>query len=184
MSDEVDIEDAARSEQSVERPIHRQEPTRSLNADSILKLAIAAAILTVALSVGYYFVVYIPKRDADNQARAAAAQSAQAAQQAQRDAQARQTQTARRDAYNSCIADASAVYAANWESSCRTQSDERAEQYQSCISGGLYNIQQCLSMYPALPPSNCTLPAAVGNRWDQLLKTDKDKCLEVAKDGL
>ena len=183
--DEVDVDDGTSSEPSVEHPVqYRREATRSLNADAVLKLAIAAAILTIALSVGYYFVVYIPRRDADNQARAAAAQSAQAAQQAQQAAQAQQNQTARRDAYNSCVADASAAYSANWDSSCRTQSDERSSQYRSCASGGFYNVQQCLNMYPALPASNCTLPAAVGNRWDQLLKTDKDKCLEVAKDGL
>jgi hypothetical protein len=128
--------------------------------DTILKVSLGVAGVVVALTVIFYFLVYIPTRD--HQAAVERDRQAQAVAQAQRDNLARQAkEQADRAAYvktalDSCLTGANTDYTANWDHACQAR--------------GL--------------GSGCALPSYETNSIVTTRENAKARCVEVAKYGL
>jgi hypothetical protein len=128
--------------------------------DAILKISLAVAGVLVALTVIFYFLVYVPTRD--HQAATERDRQARAVAQAQRDSLARQAK-ARADqsasvkaALDSCLAGAGADYTANWDHACQAR---------------------------ALT-SGCALPSYETQSIVATRENAKARCVEVARYGL
>jgi hypothetical protein len=156
-----------------------QPPARGVVVDAVLKLSIAVAFLIAGVSIGYYFLVYVPAKDARTQAAASAAAANATAQAA-----ASQQVAARRAAnYNSCLASVDTTYHADWNSNCATRSQQREADYNRCL-GGFLSESDCRDQNPFIPPTDCQLPTTVADSVNAELKDGKDRCLQQAKDGL
>jgi len=147
--------------------------------DNLLKLSIAIAVLCAGASVGYYFAIYLPAKDARARSDAAAAASAQAADAAITAA----AQDKRRADYQTCLQAAQDDYSAHWDSDCATHSAINARGYTACLSNGM-NHDECASLWPTLPTTDCSLPLNLANSLNAGLKDAQARCLDEAKAGL
>jgi hypothetical protein len=158
-------------------------PVRGGVADTVLKLSIALAFLIAGVSVGYYFLVYVPGKDARAQAAATAA-AANATATASAQAAASQQAAAKRTAnYNSCLSAAEATYHADWNGNCATRSQQREADFNRC-AGGFLSDSECRETNPYISPVDCQLPSTIADSLNGELKDAKDRCLQQAKDGL
>jgi hypothetical protein len=128
--------------------------------DAILKISLAVAGVVVALTVIFYFLLYVPMRD--HQAAVERERQAQAAAQAQRENLARQSKEQAdraagvKVALDSCLAGAGTDYTANWDHACQARG----------MSSG------------------CALPSYETDAIVTTRENAKARCVEVAKYGL
>jgi hypothetical protein len=175
--------------------------------DAFLKISLAVSLLGAAGSVGYYYSVYLPLRDAqldrDRKLDAARSEDSRRAEKARLAAEkleaeiksaeekreAEERQAAEREAiqsrYRSCISRAELNYNANWAQSCKRISDKAAKDYKECISGTLGKTA-CDSIYTErnASPTNCSLPRVVGQDINDELDKTRKRCLEESRAGL
>ena len=153
-------------------------------ADLVLKISIAVAILIAGLSVGYYFIVYLPGKDARAQAAAQAAATNAAAANAAQASTAKQVEAKRAANYAACLQTAQDNYSMDWDRNCTTQSQDRETAYNNCVNDTLSTASSCREQYPEIPVANCSLATNLANSLNDQLKDAKDRCLQQAKDGL
>jgi hypothetical protein len=131
--------------------------------DSLVRLAVALALVTVSLSFAYYLLFYIPAEDARTQASVAANTAAQMA--------ATQQAAAKRSAnYKACVVAAEGIYRSEWDETCAS----RPQNPGSDSAGGA----------SSLPTLNCQLPAALATSLGDELKDARYRCLQQARNGL
>jgi len=157
--------------------------------DGLLKLGAAAAIVLAAGSVGYYYAVYLPGRDArieserlSAQARAdAAARAEEARRLAEQQAlQQRRlmAQAAAETRYQACAKDAGAVHDAAWAAECKRLADQTQKDHADCLANGRLSKAYCDSSYgPRDASPNCALPAEVSTHLDADLARTRSRCL-------
>jgi len=136
------------------------------DATDTLKYAAAAALLMAGAAPAYYYIMYIPQRDA----------LARQAQQAEAD-KGRMAADARQARYDSCISDATSTYSVSWDSNCNTR---RENALRSCKNYG-GSDKSCQKLLEAFPASNCTLPFELSDRLDKDLANGKQLCLAEFK---
>jgi hypothetical protein len=152
-------------------------------SQDILRISLAAAALLVGGSVAYHYAIYIPEKDQEAQEAAAAQEAAdERRQQALADA-AQKTAQEKRTAYKVCVSNAFADYHSRWESNCKSNSDDAAASRSNCLARG-FSADYCAASFPAISPTDCRLPNAVANEYDEQLKDDKARCLQEASNGL
>jgi hypothetical protein len=165
--------------------------------DVVFKLSIVAAILLVSSSVGYYYVVYLPSRDArlDEERRLdiARAEAEKRAEQErvlaeQRALEQRQTleKVAAQVRYDACQNRATANYSASWATSCKRIADNNLKKRADCIktASSDYMRSTCNDIWKVDPGPNCTLPRALGTDIEQEMVRAQDRCLQESKAGL
>lgn len=163
-------------------------------------------MLGAAGSVGYYYSVYLPSRDAqidhESKLQAARAEYARQADQARqaaerREAEARATaerqeaeekKTAEREAiqrrYRTCMRNAEVNYSTSWEDACKRISDQAAKGHRECISKGIAK-STCDLIYPSRERNpDCSLPRTVGNDITEVLEKSRTRCLDESRAGL
>jgi hypothetical protein len=160
--------------------------------DNWFKLTIAACILVVALSIGYYFFVFVPQREQNIVNRQQEEQVAKKAA-AQEAAQKEKTN---QSLLNFCLQAAEAGYTADWKANCEDvarinqnyiNSCKQLNQkfYNECITGdiGKYDPTWCnryldnSSCNTSVDYSaNCSLPNARATALNDQLKDAKDEC--------
>jgi len=115
---------------------------------------IAISLLIIALSVGYYFVMYLPQKD----------QSVQTAKTQQATMQ------------RACLADAGTNYMATWAADCKANAQRITTGYQNCVNTGLGSAE-CLSIWNTPDSSaSCSLPATTADSLNNSLQNDKEDC--------
>lgn len=152
------------------------------NSQNILRLASAAAILLVGVSVAYHYIIYIPTKDTaarnyllakEDLAKEAAADY-ERREEAARKAKATAAQL-RRTSYQICVSNAQADYSGRWAASCKRRAAESDRERQSCLARGVAGAT-CLQWHPVRTSENCGLPTALANDYDKSLSDDKDRC--------
>jgi hypothetical protein len=170
--------------------------------DAFLKICLATAVLVASAGVAYYYVIYLPQRDAqlDRErklefARAEYARQAEqarlAAQQARLEEEKRAAelaQAAAREAsqqrYQTCIRVAENFYSASWAAQCKRIADKAAKDLKDCNSQGL-NKDSCQNVYGGRDASpNCSLPRVVGTDLSDELEKSRKRCLDESRAGL
>jgi hypothetical protein len=164
-------------------------------ADAFLKVSIAVSILVASVSVGYYYLAYLPNRDlqADNlrrqeqiraelakksdEARAAAALQLQQRIEAQR-------QSETQAQYQACVAGAEENYSRSWAAACKRANEQSIKARASCDTS-IVGKSLCDSSNPIRDPSpNCTLYGNTGGSLNATLEKSRNRCLEESKLGL
>jgi hypothetical protein len=160
--------------------------------DAFLKVSMGLALLIAAGSIGYYYAVYLPTRDAqlDSERRLERAHAEFARKTAEERAQAEREaieqrqvleKAAAQDKYESCIDRAGTVYNANWTLNCKNLADKARKDRTSCT----LPPATCDSMYPARDPTvTCALPQNLASAINADLERSKDRCLQEIKAGL
>lgn len=148
--------------------------------------------MLAAGSVGYYYSVYLPNRDAEldgerrlEKARAEfARKSAEERALAEREA-AEQKQTREKAEiqarYEYCITRAERAYDTNWTSTCKSLADKARKDRASCT----LPPATCDSMYPVRDPTvACSLPQSLASSINTDLERSKNRCLQESNAGL
>lgn len=163
--------------------------------DTFLKLCVGLSLLGAAGSVGYYYSVYLPSRDAqldrDRKLDAAHAEYAKQAAEARiaaekRDAEERQAaaRDASQTAYQVCTANAQANYSAVWATSCKRIADQSAKSNKDCLTQGSAK-SYCDTVYASRDASpNCALPRVLANDLTDQLEKARKLCLDESRAGL
>lgn len=148
-----------------------------------LRLAMAAAALLVGMSVAYHYVIYVPQKDRAHQLSLETKVAAEAEQLKEQKTASEKAALERRANYRICISNVLQAYDARWTSSCKTRSELAEKNRSDCLSRGI-SEDYCRSSYPPLPSTDCTLPNALGDDYDDALKEDKNRCLQEAQSGV
>lgn len=147
------------------------------HSNTILKLALALAVLIAGGGIGFYYGIFLPSQDirrqtqemADKQAKAKA-QSEALVEQAQRE-QAAQTD------YEDCVNFADLSYKQRWTQSCQSQHDADQAAYQDCADDLFSTESGCLAKHPIHPEHDCALPAQVAQQITDARNQRKAECL-------
>jgi hypothetical protein len=158
--------------------------------DALLKLSVIASLLLASSGVAYYYVVYLPQRDSE-QDRQSSLQKLRVYEQKRADqersaAQQRETEQRRAEAkasaglrYQSCVEDARTGHDTSWASACKRLADKVARDRADCLS--MPNLPQgyCDAAYSTRDPTaHCTLPGEMAADLDAALSTARNRCLQ------
>jgi hypothetical protein len=164
--------------------------------DTSLKVAVIGATLIATSAVSYYYLSYLPARDArlDNERRLerrmAEDKMRQELQQKEMARQEAQTQEAlEKEAanrrYQTCLDATDRTYSFDWDTACSRRSATTAKQLASCLSGGRSTSEMCQSMYgEKIPVKDCALPKDAANTFNARREKDRDHCLQEFRAGI
>jgi hypothetical protein len=174
--------------------------------DTFLKVSTAAAALFAAASVGYYFLLYLPQRDAQldrerrldaarieysrqaEQARISAEKANEQARAAaeKHDLEARQevAREAIQTRYRSCVRNAEINYSSAWAEGCKQQSDRASKAYRNCMKDPNNSFCDTLYSERANLSLDCSLPRALGTDISESLDKARKRCLDESQAGL
>jgi hypothetical protein len=155
---------------------------------ALLKVSIIAGVLFASGSVGYYFLAYLPQRDArlDAEKQRANAELFQEKQRADaakvlKELQQSENQSAAQSRYKTCVAVAEKNYFATWASNCKSVAERSAANRASCTM----SKELCDSVYkPGDPTPNCALPRMLASDIEAALDKARERCLQESKAGL
>jgi hypothetical protein len=162
------------------------------NVDGFLKFCAAVSLLVAAASVGYYFSVYLPERDAkmdrEKQFEQAKAEIARKSEQArlaeEREAEIKRQSDAaeaKQFRYRMCLANAEELYSQNWASRCREEAQAATKRRIDCQKTA--PSANCDGMYPVVDAGpNCTLSG--GKVLNERLEKSRNRCLEESRSGV
>ncbi len=159
--------------------------------DTLLKVAVIISLAVAASAVSYYYVFYLPHRDAmldaerlsdemrQREAEAEQRRHADAAQRALAD-QKRQAEAR----YQTCLRLAEANYHANWDSNCVAKAEVQRKSYEECLTSKFMQAHECLKTYAALPTKDCSLPTELARSLNDRHTSEKDRCLREFQLGV
>ena len=124
--------------------------------DAFLKLGIVAGVLLASSSVAYYYVVYLPDRDARIGQR-----------------------------YDACLRDTQEIYASAWAKTCSSVAQDSVKQQRAeCLAQGGRQAE-CESRYAVRDASpQCSLPKDVAEDIEARRDKSLEYCLQASKAGL
>lgn len=157
--------------------------------DTLLKLSVIASLLLASSGVGYYYGVYLPRRDAeldqermleraraDEEKRAAQEQSFTARKELEQRQAADKADVELR--YQTCVNSAVATHDASWAAECKRLADKAVEDHAQCLSKTKLSQGYCDTAYRARDGSpNCMLPVKIATELDGGLNKARNRCL-------
>jgi hypothetical protein len=164
--------------------------------DAILRLSVVASIMLASSSVGYYYFVYLPHRDAQfeperalERLRAAAQKHAKQEQllfeqqeserrAAEQQAVQEQRMLERAERYQACLSRATDDYNAARLAACNRPQEKIIKDHDNCIKLGFpKNVCDMAHVVREASP-NCTLPRSVASALDADVEKARDRCRE------
>jgi hypothetical protein len=165
--------------------------------DAVLKLSVVVSVLLASSSVGYYYLVHLPHRDAQHELalerlRAAAKKHAEQ-EQLVFDQQASERRAAEQRAvekqekanrYQACLTRATDNYNASRLAACNRPREKIIKDRDNCIQLG-FSERVCAMAHVVREASpNCTLPRVVALSLDADAEKERNRCLEDDRIGL
>ena len=158
--------------------------------DIVLKVTMAASVVTASAGVAYYYAIYLPERDAaldaqrildtEYASRLKAEQDMRAAAEKLAAEKLKQLISVR---YQSCLRLATANYTASWEGNCTRIIKANRKNYDDCMSG-LPKLA-CDTIYPVSTGSeSCALPTKLAETLNTDLENEKNRCLKEYQLGM
>jgi hypothetical protein len=170
--------------------------------DAILKRSVLASVLLASSPVGYYYLVHLPRRDAQfeservlERSRAAARKRAEqelllfeqrASEQRAAEQQALEERQALEKAnrYQACLSRATANHNASRLTACNRPREKIIKDRDDCIKLG-FSEKVCAMAHVVREASpNCPLPRAVALALDADVEKARDRCLKEDRLGL
>lgn len=149
--------------------------------DQIFKITVAIGILIVCLSVGYYFVLFLPQKE--NQKI-----ELQKIEQEKKEQQEEQQQRARENratSLSTCLSEAESNYSRNWGNECRSQGllsskcillmDMTTVEYAK-EKGLELNAETLVKFLKEKNDCSCRLSFGISDRIEGLRKDAKEQC--------
>lgn len=154
------------------------QPTK---LDKAVKISIIVGALIIGLSVAYYLVLYIPKRD-----KAKLEQQAQQAEQQKQEQQtkdealkkAEDEKNANKILLDDCLSTAQADYTLNWTEDCKANAKRVSNGIANCKTIG-NSDSFCRSLWGSADASpNCSLPLDLSKSIEDSLTQQKNDCFK------
>jgi hypothetical protein len=156
--------------------------------DAFLKLSVVAAVLLASSSVAYYYVVYLPERDARIDADKAATEQRRAAGKAATEQNRSEEQLSAKLRYDRCLREAQDIYNSDWASNCglrRQEAAQIAQKHARCVADPANDKNLCDQHYTVPDASpNCALPRVLATDLEARLNKARQLCLQASKAGL
>ncbi len=164
--------------------------------DAILKLSVVASVLFASSSVGYYYLSYLPRRDARfeperalEQLRTAAQRRAeqeqlllqqQVSEQRALEQQAAEQRQLREkaDRYQACLKNVTDSYKDSRIAACNRLQEKVIKDRDNCVRLGFRKKVCDLAHVVREPSPDCPLPPAIASNLDTDAQKARDRCLE------
>lgn len=157
--------------------------------DVLFKLGIVASLLIAASGVAYYYVLYLPGRDARleqehaseqlmayGQMRAQEVRSAVERQQADQHQAVERAQASVR--FQTCLEAARARHDAAWATACKHLAEQAVREHAGCLTKSNLSQVYCDAAYRMRDGSaDCTLPVEAATDLDGELNAARNRCL-------
>ena len=168
----------------------------AVSINALLKLSIIASLLIGSSGVGYYYGVYLPRRDAQldeeraqEKARAAAEKRARQEKVAAEQKETEQRQSAAKAGaearYQTCVKAAAASHDASWATECKRLADKAKADHTECLNKSKLSPGYCDAAYRNRDGSaNCTLPQKIATALDGDLNDARNRCQRERKAAL
>lgn len=118
--------------------------------DKTFKAIASVSLIVVTLSVAYYFVVFLPKKEQMRIEQQKQEQEAKDLKEEQAKEEADTKRMEAEDNLNSCLDDADTNYSTNWDNECAGKGEKK----------------------------DCGLPSYKSERLDKTFQTDKENCFK------
>lgn len=141
------------------------------DANDVLKYSVAAALLMAGAAPAYYFIFYLPQKDA------LARQEIQDERNSRKEAE-----DARRSKYEGCVEQATTDYSSDWDLNCKSRHEKAVEVYNICKKYG-GSETACAKPLNDAPAENCALDIDLSERLGNALARRKAICLSEFKAG-
>jgi hypothetical protein len=164
--------------------------------NAILKVSVVASVLLASSSVGYYYLVYLPHRDAQFEPERALERLRAAAQKhakqdkllfeqqeserraAEQQAVQEQQTLERAERYQACLSRATDNYNAARLAACNRPQEKIIKDHDDCMKLGFpKNVCDMAHVVHGASP-NCTLPRSVASALDADAEKARDRCRE------
>jgi hypothetical protein len=154
----------------------------------LLPISLIAALLLASSGVGYYYAVYLPARNAQQNEQSLAEalhaygrQRAEAVRAVTEQQHTKQRLAADKAAaesrYATCLSSASATHDAAWSDACRRLADQALEDRGNCLANKKLPQGYCGAAYRSRDSSpHCILPADVASAIDGNLTVARNQC--------
>ena len=158
--------------------------------DVALKLSLIASLLIASSGVAYYYVVYLPNRDAQldseqslEKIRAFGQMRAEQERMAAQQRELQQRQVAKKataeDRYQSCLTSATATHDASWAAQCNSIAEKAIADHAECLAKSNLSPGYCDAAYRTRDASpHCTLPLKFATDLDGNLNIARNRCLQ------
>jgi hypothetical protein len=164
--------------------------------DALLKVSVIASLLLASSGVAYYYAVYLPQRDSEQDreiglqqlhvyGQKRADQERSAAQQRQTEQRQAEVKASAGIRYQNCVDDAGTSHDASWAAACKRLADKVVQDHADCLT--IPNLPQgyCDAAYTTRDASaHCTLPGEMAADLDAALSTARNRCLQERKAAL
>jgi hypothetical protein len=157
----------------------------AIKINAVLNISLAVSLVLASSSVGYYYLTYLPRRDAEpervvERLRAAASQSLSELQDLEQ--RAEQKATEKRQAlekgnrYQACLSRATDKYNASRLATCNRPREKIIKDRDDCVKLGF--SEKVCAMAHVVPEAspNCTLPRAVALSLDGEVEKEHNRC--------
>lgn len=163
------------------------------STSTFLKLGIIAVLLVVSCGTGYYYALYLPRRDAElenerllekahAEAQARALQERSASEQQALEQRQALAKAAAQIRYQTCLNSAGAAHDASWAAECKRLAEKALQDHADCL--GKLNLPQtyCDASYPMRDASpRCTLAAEFATVIDADLERARKRCRQESE---
>jgi len=164
--------------------------------DAILKLSVVASVFFASSSVGYYYLSYLPRRDARFEPERALEQLRTAAQKrAEREQSLLQQQVSEQraleqqaaeqrqlrekaDRYQACLRHVTDSYNESRIAACNRLQEKVIKDHDNCIRLGFRKKVCDLAHVVREPSPDCSLPPGIASNLDTDAQKARDRCLE------
>jgi hypothetical protein len=149
----------------------------NLTFDHVFKIIISICALIVALSIGYYFVIFIPHKEQVAVEKMQKEQDARIQEEKERETEKAKKEEDRKVQLESCLESAKHVFLEDNVQFCRSANSSAKLLYQNCISNLGPNEPLCQAMEGSgNRPDNCELGGTAGQEVKDRYAKAKNSC--------
>lgn len=156
--------------------------------DIILKASIVVGIAVGSSSIAYYYLIYLPHRDAtidaERKAREIEVKNSRLQEERSRAAEKLRIQNEKDLAinrYELCKIGASTNYNGDWDNTCAQFAEEDAKAQARCKINN--EVSYCIDKFKIRPSKDCTLPQITADRFQKRVDEAKTRCLQEFQAG-
>jgi hypothetical protein len=163
-------------------------PASAARMNTLLKLSVIVSLLLASSGVGFYYAVYLPRRDAqlENERRQEKAQADAQKRVAQERSLAERKKAEQRQAetkasaeahYQTCLNKANMTHESSWAAECKRLAEKALADHSECLTKPKLPKGYCDAAYGLRDASpGCVLPQKVATGLDGDLSEARNRC--------
>ncbi|MDY0015965.1 MAG: zinc ribbon domain-containing protein [Bacteroidales bacterium] len=163
---------------SFHKPSSSVKNDGKFNMDKIIKGSLAISFMIIALSVAYYFVIFIPHKENQIIEQQKIAQQLKEQKEEEEKNKAEEEKKNKATMLNVCLSLAQDNYSAVWASNCKSNASKISTGIANCRESSLSD-SDCRSIWGNPDSSSdCSLPLDLAKSIEDSLNKRKDECFK------